>query len=280
MLQQTRVAAVIPHYRKFLKRFPSIDRLAAARESSVLASWSGLGYYRRARMLHAASKKVMKYYAGKIPDNKEQFGELPGVGRYTSSAVASIAFDEPVAVVDGNVRRVLQRLKGKAIADEELWQVAGELLCRERPGDYNQALMELGATVCLPREPKCQICPIARDCATRGPLDGTKNRREKFKRRICYTLNRREGHVFMIERPRDARLMPGMWELPELAEPNQIGDPWIRLRHCITITDWEVLVTQGAAPATTAGKWIKQGRVPLLPLTGLARKILRAANVI
>jgi A/G-specific adenine glycosylase len=280
MLQQTRVAAVIPHYCKFLKRFPSVARLAAARESSVLALWSGLGYYRRARMLHAASKTVMKHYAGKVPDNKEEFGELPGVGRYTCSAVASIAFDEPVAVVDGNVRRVLQRLKGKAIADEELWQVAGQLLCRERPGDYNQALMELGATVCLPREPKCQICPITRECASRGPLDGTKNRREKLKRRICYTLNRRTGRVFMIKRPPDARLMPGMWELPEVAESNKIGDPFIRLRHSITITDLEVMVTQGATPAITDGKWIKESCLRVIPLTGLARKILRAADVI
>ena len=128
MLQQTRVAAVIEHYQEFLRRFPTVKKLAAAREASVLAAWSGLGYYRRARMLHAAAKVVVREYGGKFPATAEAWRALPGVGRYTAAAIASIAFDEPVAVVDGNVERVLQRVSGKRLAGEELWKAA-ERLC-------------------------------------------------------------------------------------------------------------------------------------------------------
>src|SRR5579864_4071806 len=128
MLQQTRVAAVIDHYQKFLRRFPTIEKLASARKSSVLAAWSGLGYYRRARMLHAAAKKIVKEHGGAFPGCAEDLRALPGIGRYTAAAIASIAFAEPVAVVDGNVERVLQRLKGKNLEGEELWQAARDLL--------------------------------------------------------------------------------------------------------------------------------------------------------
>ncbi len=147
MLQQTRVAAVIAYYHEFLRRFPTVQKLAAAREASVLAVWSGLGYYRRARMLHAAARVILREQRGKFPNTMEALRELPGIGRYTAAAIASIAFDEPVAVVDGNVERVLQRIAGKRLAGEELWQAANQLLDTKRPGDFNQAMMELGATV-------------------------------------------------------------------------------------------------------------------------------------
>ncbi len=170
MLQQTRVAAVVDHYQRFLKRFPTIEKLAAAREASVLAVWSGLGYYRRARMLHAASKKIVTEHSGKFPESSAALRTLPGIGRYTAAAIASIAFDEPIAVVDGNVERVLQRVLGKRLADEEIWKVAQELITERKPGDSNQAMMELGATVCLPRQPKCLACPVLELCATHGEL--------------------------------------------------------------------------------------------------------------
>src|SRR5580704_14876171 len=153
MLQQTRVVAVIDHYKRFLRRFPSLEKLASAREASVLATWSGLGYYRRARMLHAAAKMIVKEHEGEFPRSVEELRALPGIGRYTAAAIASIAFDQPVAVVDGNVERVLQRVQGRNLAGEDLWRVAEELVSPERPGDFNQAMMELGATVCLPRQP-------------------------------------------------------------------------------------------------------------------------------
>ncbi len=133
MLQQTRVAAVIEHYHEFLRRFPTVEKLSAAREASVLAAWSGLGYYRRARMMHAAAKVIVREHCGEFPTTEEQLRKLPGIGRYTAAAIASIAFGEPVALVDGNVERVLQRLSGKRLTGEELWEAANRLLRYEAP---------------------------------------------------------------------------------------------------------------------------------------------------
>src|SRR5438309_1802134 len=164
MLQQTRVGAVLSHYRLFLQRFPTVRKLAAAGESSVLAVWSGLGYYRRARMLHTAAKLVVRKHQGIFPSTVAGLRELPGIGRYTAAAIASIAFNAPVAVVDGNVERVLERVFGTNLAEKDLWQAAEDLLSRSRPGDFNQAMMELGATVCLPRQPRCSICPVSNLC--------------------------------------------------------------------------------------------------------------------
>jgi len=217
MLQQTRVAAVMAHYHEFLRRFPTVEKLASAREASVLAAWSGLGYYRRARMLHAAAKVVVREREGKFPETGEDWRTLPGVGRYTAAAIASIAFDEPVAVVDGNVERVLQRFSGRRMAGEDLWLAADGLLDRERPGDFNQAMMELGATMCTPRAPACLTCPVVELCPTRGEMAGTAKAARQKKREIHYSLDFRDGEVFLVRRARDARLMAGMWELPEVA---------------------------------------------------------------
>jgi A/G-specific adenine glycosylase len=160
MLQQTRVSSVLEHYRRFLQRFPTVQKLASARESAVLAAWSGLGYYRRARMMHAAARVIVKQHAGKFPGSIADLRALPGIGRYTAAAISSIVFNTPVAVVDGNVERVLGRVFGSSLAGERLWQTAEALLSPKRPGDFNQAMMELGATVCLPRQPQCSICPV------------------------------------------------------------------------------------------------------------------------
>src|SRR5271169_344350 len=203
MLQQTRVAAVIGHYGEFLRRFPTVEKLAAAREASVLAAWSGLGYYRRARMLHAAAKEIVRERAGKFPETAEGLRTLPGVGRYTAAAIASIAFGEPVAVVDGNVERVLQRVSGRRLAGEEFWLAAEKLLDRQRPGDFNQAIMELGATVCTPRAPACLTCPVVDLCATRGEMAGGAKAAPQKKREIHYALDFRTnadpgGAVFLV----------------------------------------------------------------------------------
>ncbi|HUK87164.1 MAG TPA: A/G-specific adenine glycosylase, partial [Terriglobales bacterium] len=170
MLQQTRVKAVLGHYRRFLERFPDVRALARARVSSVLAAWSGLGYYRRARSLHAAARVLVGEQGGEFPRTAEELRMLPGVGRYTAAAIASIAFGEPEAVVDGNVERVLSRLRGCHLPARQAWEMAEQLLDRERPGDFNQAMMELGATLCLPGEPLCTRCPVARWCRSRGAL--------------------------------------------------------------------------------------------------------------
>jgi A/G-specific adenine glycosylase len=280
MLQQTRVAAVIDHYERFLRRFPSIEKLASAREASVLAAWSGLGYYRRARMLHAAAKKVVKENGGKLPATAEDLRALPGIGRYTASAVASIAFDEPVAVVDGNVERVLQRVRGKNLAGEDLWRAAGDLLSQRRPGDFNQAMMELGATVCFPRQPQCLLCPVSDLCATRGELQRPGKGTRQTKREIHYALACRNGSIFLVQRPKTVTLMPGMWELPETVGANGTVATWLTLRHSITVTDYVVRVQRSSVPKGLEGRWVRKSRVATLPLTGLARKILCAAKII
>src|ERR1039458_2363041 len=176
MLQQTRVAVVVNRYQTFLARFPTLVSLAEAPEQDVLALWSGLGYYRRARMLHKAAKFVVQQLDGLLPTKAEALRTLPGIGAYTAAAIASIAYGEVVAVVDGNVERVLCRLEGWAAGNRvgetalkrKIDELAAQLIHPAHPGDFNQALMELGATVCLPRNPMCLVCPVATDCETQG----------------------------------------------------------------------------------------------------------------
>ena len=308
MLQQTRVAAVIAHYHEFLRRFPTVEKLARAREASVLAAWSGLGYYRRARMLHAAAKVVVRELGGKFPSSSEGLLELPGVGRYTAAAIASIAFGEPVAVVDGNVERVLQRISGRRLGGEDFWRAAEEWLDRERPGDFNQAMMELGAMVCTPRAPACLTCPVVELCTTRGEIAGAAKAARQRKREIHYALDLRDGAVFLVQRAQDARLMAGMWELPEVvgsvagagkqevpparfasrrndrARRNGgaaiIRELYFTLRHSITVTDYTVRVWHMSAPSRIEGKWVPVEKLARVALTGLARKILRKADII
>ncbi len=279
MLQQTRVAAVIEHYHEFLRRFPTVEKLSAAREASVLAAWSGLGYYRRARMMHAAAKVIVREHCGEFPTTEEQLRKLPGIGRYTAAAIASIAFGEPVALVDGNVERVLQRLSGKRLTGEELWEAANRLLDTKRPGDFNQAMMELGAVVCTPRAPGCLTCPVIELCGTRGELARTAQLKRQKKREINYSMLVRDSEIFLIQRSRDASLMPGMWELPERAEKNGSASPEFTLRHSITVTDYAVRVWRDTSPCV-GGKWIPVSRLKQVALTGLARKILRKASIL
>jgi A/G-specific adenine glycosylase len=290
MLQQTRVAAVIEHYQKFLQRFPTVEKLAAAREASVLAAWSGLGYYRRARMLHEAAKLIARERKGKFPKAASEWNELPGIGRYTAAAVASIAFGESVAAVDGNIERVLQRTAGRILSQTQIWMSAEELLDKERPGDFNQAMMELGATVCTPRAPACLTCPVLGLCATRGELSGLGKRSAQNRREIHYALHRRNGSVLLVQRPREASLMAGLWELPEIArhrararkikeQSESSGSLLFSVKHSITVTDFHVRVWQVADTAAILGSWISNNRLERMPLTGLARKILRKAEV-
>ncbi len=302
MLQQTRVAAVIEHYHEFLRRFPSVEKLAGARESSVLAAWSGLGYYRRARMLHAAAKEIARKRKGQFPASAREWRRLPGIGRYTAAAIASIAFNEPVAVVDGNVERVLERSSGTKMGREQIWATAESLLDHDRPGDFNQAMMELGATVCTPRAPACLTCPVVNLCATRGELAATAKTAPQKKREIHYVLHVQfengqssgpDGKVFLIQRPASASLMAGMWELPEIPRPIDVVEPVFTVRHSITVTDYTVKVwkSSGFVPPLsrslreggndhTSGQWMAPSRLPKLALTGLTRKILRKAEIL
>ena len=270
MLQQTRVAVVEDRYRKFLQQFPTGQALAAASEDSVLAAWSGLGYYRRARNLHAAARQITA--TGGFPRTTAELTQLPGIGRYTAAAVASIAFGEPVAVVDGNVNRVLQRLTGRELSDAACWNTAQEMLEPDRPGDFNQAMMELGATVCLPGEPLCLQCPVMKLCALRG--SGVRRQRASRRKAVLsYVLAQKPGQVFLQQRDADVSLMPGMWELP-LLEDHARQKPVLTLRHSITVTDYTIMVHSGTCRSAKKGKWISLQSVNDLPLTGLTRKIL------
>ncbi len=301
MLQQTRVAAVLEHYRLFIERFPNIEVLASASEADVLAAWSGLGYYRRARMLRRCAEQIVEQYKGSFPQNSKSLLALPGIGRYTAAAIASIAFGEPEAVVDGNVERVLQRLIGRTLKTRQIWERAQHYLDRLRPGDFNQAMMELGATVCVPREPRCIACPVRKWCVTRG----VETRRVKpavrqQRKEIWCVLDCREGNgkgsgdakVRLVRRPQKASLMAGMWELPQwsaLPPSSRTVEPWRTFRHSITITNYTVHVVRNSSlqPLTLVGdlsaargQWIEVGRIPQLPITGLTRKILKASGMI
>ncbi len=308
MLQQTRVAAAIDHYERFLHLFPTVVALALAPEDAVLAAWSGLGYYRRARMLHGAAQFLVRERAGRIPATAAELRTLPGIGDYTAAAIASIAFGESIPVLDGNVERVLLRILGRPehpslAARDLLRRQAAAVVPRRRlgqetnaAGDHNQAMMELGATLCLPRAPLCLSCPVYDLCLTRGEHPTLPRERQKS-RPVAYLLStRKQGittEVLLERRPDAASLMPGMFELPPLPL-NAIDErrPILTLRHSITNTNFYVEVfgesetlphTSGlraAIPVAAAElTWHPAPSLPTLPLTGLARKILTRVDL-
>ena len=230
MLQQTRVAAVLDHYARFLRRFPTLQSLAAAREASVLAVWSGLGYYHRARRMRQAAKAIVRERKGIFPRTAEEWQILPGIGRYTAAAIASIAYGEPVAVLDGNVERVLDRMFDREEGREVAWQRAEMLLDRDRPGDFNQAMMELGATICTPRAPQCLLCPLNTWCRSRG-AETTQAQAPRQRKQLHYALAHKDGAVLLVRRPAEASLMAGMWELPCVSESQCDGrKPVVKVR--------------------------------------------------
>ncbi len=277
MLQQTRVAAVLDHYARWMERFPTVQTLAAAREQSVLALWSGLGYYHRARRLHQAAKVIVRERKGEFPGTAEGWRELPGIGRYTAAAIGSIAFGEPLAVVDGNVERVIERLFGRAEERELSWRRAEALLDRGRPGDFNQAMMELGATICTPRAPQCLICPLISWCATRG-IEAPKPQAARKRQKVHYALARKGDSILLVQRHDDWRRMAGMWELPDLPGRTK-AEPLAKFRHSITDTDYEVFVVRAPAALVKSlngqGRWCNARQWQKLALTGLTRKVLR-----
>ena len=295
MLQQTRVSVVIEYYARFMARFPTLASLAEAEESEVLAQWSGLGYYRRARALHEAARAVMTEHKGEVPTSAAALSRLPGVGVYTAAAVASIAFGEPVAAVDGNVERVLTRYFGHepvpgVARSGELRRAAEQLVDRERPGDFNEAMMELGATVCLPRNPMCLACPVREGCATRGEHSVPRTKKMLSRKTALALLQRRQwprAEVLLQRRPPDSAQMPNMWELPSIKEGQESEDMLLlTVRHSITNTNYYVTVygltiNEQKMLAKGAGDrvWVPVLDLPELPLTGLTRKILKRLRV-
>lgn len=219
MLQQTRVETVIPYFARWMARFPDVGALAAAARDEVMKAWEGLGYYSRARNLHRAAVLVVERHGGRIPAERAGLRSLPGVGRYTSGAVLSIAFGMAEPVVDGNVRRIFARLADEPLpAEHALWGWAEWIVRGERPGDLNQAVMDLGATVCTPRLPRCASCPLRTSCL--AALRGTQSQRPLPRKaapipreEVGTAVVRHDGRVLLARRPGDARL-GGLWEFP------------------------------------------------------------------
>jgi len=318
MLQQTQVATVVDYYERFMAALPTIEALAGAAESRVLRLWQGLGYYRRARHLHRAAKAIVARYGGRVPDDVDALRELPGVGRYTAGAVASIAFGRRAAVVDGNVSRVLARLLaiGEAIdaphVARRLWGEAEALLpaarrgAKHTPGDFNQAMMELGATVCTPKAPQCRRCPVRRFCAAAGQGDATAYPIARRRAAVRAVLHRvvvvRKGRRVLIERRGDDGLWAGMWQAPTFESNGQSRPSSRGLRGAVAerfgvtigapvrLTTFEHLTTHRricfavwSAEATGgrlrrgAGAWRTVESLDELPLSNPQRRVLAAA---
>lgn len=236
MLQQTTVAAVIPYYHRFLEAFPTVQALANADITDVLHLWQGLGYYRRAHLLHACAKAVVTDHNGNFPTSESALRTLPGLGPYTAAAVAALAFNQPASVVDGNVERVISRLfrittplpKAKAI----LAQHAASLASPTQPRAYANAIMELGATVCPPTSPKCDVCPVAKFCAAKANGDAATFPRKAPKKTIphltatAYVITDAQGRIHLHQRPAQG-MMAGLWEVPTICptQPNPADWP-------------------------------------------------------
>jgi len=287
MLQQTRVAAVVPYYERFLEKFPDVETLARAPGEELLAAWSGLGYYSRARNLREAARRVVE--RGGFPEDYEGLLSLPGVGGYTAAAVGSMAFGLSRAVVDGNVLRVMSRLTndpgdtGAARTRRRLADEARRLLDQSDPGEYNQAIMELGAVVCLPKQPLCPQCPVSADCealaaGTERELP-VKLRREKAHRiEKTVAIGVRRGSVLLRLRPARSRKLAGFWELPEADEigREKLGEELGSFRHSITNHNYRFRVFRAAVNRAPAGfRWIGRERLPEMPLSTVAKKALR-----
>jgi A/G-specific adenine glycosylase len=286
MLQQTRVQTVIPYYQRFLARFPDVESLARAPEADVLECWSGLGYYSRARNLQRAARLIAEQ--GRFPRDYESIRRLPGIGDYTAAAVASIAFGLPYAAVDGNVLRVMARIAndpgeiGSAATRKRFRDMAMDLLDRRDPGTFNQAMMELGATVCLPRQPLCNACPVAGFCAARKA--GTESRLPAGTRKselqqieLTLALVERRGRFLMWRRGAEARRLAGFWELPEARQlPGfEPGEPLGSFQHTITNHRYQVAVIRGSAPRAPRGwRWIEAAAPDRPPLSTMTRKAL------
>jgi A/G-specific adenine glycosylase len=296
MLQQTRAAAVVPYYQRFLAAFPGVEALAAAPEERVLALWSGLGYYSRARNLRRAAQQVVE--AGGFPRTFAALRGLPGVGDYTAAAIASIAFGERKAVLDGNVLRVVARIQndssdiGAPAIRERFRAVAQRWLGRHNaPAVFNQALMELGATVCLPRNPQCSSCPVEEHCQARvhgtaAQLPVKLRRTEPVYIAEDLLLVRHGGRVLLRRRDAGARLMAGFWDLPRAAElPRACPGKLIgQFRHSITHHRYTFEVHHaslaGSSAPDLAFQWFSPLELSTIPLSTTARKSLKLAALL
>jgi A/G-specific adenine glycosylase len=303
MLQQTTVAAVRDYYIKFLSLWPKVSDLAAASQDDVLRAWAGLGYYARARNLHACAIKVLSDWHGKFPDTEETLRTLPGIGPYTSAAIAAIAFDRPHAAVDGNVERVIARLYAietpQPAAKPLIKEKAQALVPKQRAGDFAQALMDLGATICTPRAANCKICPWTDNCEgrKRGIAESLPRKMPKAKiptrRGIAFWVERDDGHILLRRRPQKG-LLGGMMEIPstswEAKLPRKVTAPfeskWIRLKipveHTFThfhlqLSVWKTSTADSAFPGSDDYRWVHKNELVHEALPSLMRKVASMA---
>jgi A/G-specific adenine glycosylase len=302
MLQQTTVKAVAPYYARFLERFPTVVQLAAAPLEDVLKLWAGLGYYARARNLHACAKVIAELHAGKFPDTEDALRALPGIGAYTAAAIAAIAFDKRASPVDGNIERVIARLH--AIEDElppakpRIRALAAQLTPQHRAGDFAQAMMDLGATICTPKSPACVLCPWTASCAARGRGDQESFPRKPGKktgalrRGAAFLAQRKDGSILLRTRP-EKGLLGGMTEVPTTEWSRDFdGDAalsfaplqatWRRLpgvvNHVFTHFPLELTVYAAEFPARTPApegmRWVASGHLAQAALPSVMRKVI------
>ena len=312
MLQQTRVETVLPYFERWMQRFPTLPSLANATEQEVLQAWEGLGYYSRARNLHRAARLVMQTYAGEIPADRSQLEHLPGIGRYTAGAIASIAFGKDEPALDANIRRVLARVfnvdvPARSPAGERLlWDLARETLPSGRAGDYNQALMDLGASLCTPHAPACLICPLAAVCEARAL--GIQEERPLLEAKpviphyvVTAAVISRAGQILIARRP-SSGLLGGMWEFPggkvepgetlaaglqreireELGASVAVGDPFGIYQHGythfkVTLHAFCCRLLDGEPQALHASeiRWVTPGEMSTFPMGKIDRQIAR-----
>jgi A/G-specific adenine glycosylase len=285
MLQQTQVATVLPYYHEWLRRFPNIASLARVPEAKVLHTWQGLGYYSRARNLHAAAKIIQSQYKGKIPHDPARIRQLPGIGRYIANAVATFAFDQSLPIVEANTARVLARLFNvrkpidSAVGREQLWRHAGELVPQRNARRFNSALMDLGALVCLPRKPQCGVCPVKNFCQARSPEDLPIKRPRPRTKRITedHVLLARNGRILLEQSTSRWR---GMWTLPRLEldglKPSSFSRPihtsyFPFTHHRVRL---RVFSSRTAKPRRPHERWVRLRKIDSIPIPSPHRRAI------
>ena len=290
MLQQTTVAAVVPKYERFVAEFPDETSLARASEDRVLKAWAGLGYYARARNLLRAARQIKERHGGHFPSDPAAVRELAGIGRYTAGAILSIAFEKPYAVVDGNVVRVLSRfygLRGRAKDQafvEKIWDRAEKIVSPDAPGDWNQALMELGATVCAPTSPNCGACPLAANCAAKAKslqekIPSPEIRKELIAVRWTVLWIERGGKVLLWRRDSNERLLKNLWGLPEASRVPAVAGEKISsasqtiTHHAVRVDLRSGILKPNAKPPAQA-RWVATATISNYLVASLWTKLI------